>query len=194
MRDLFGTNQNQAYWAERLQKEAVARATWNLRYGHKYLKEGRAREQHPRAPGRTALSVDPVSATGFSVSTGVQISQLETQGNQGDRACQAKDVAIQNKPEALDMRKPPRDTLKLLYQGISHDGQGRAQYLQERHQQSPREKFPYPILSSWEYGWHLGDIMKNYRTPAYARVQPISKVFYTKNSIFHIPRRKDQLM
>lgn len=54
------------------------------------------------------------------------------------------------------MRQVPPSTLQLLFQGISHDGQGRALYLRERHRQKPEEKFQYPILSSWEYGWHVG--------------------------------------
>jgi hypothetical protein len=37
-------------------------------------------------------------------------------------------------------------------------------------------------------------IVKNSQPPAYARVQPITKAFYIKNSVFHIPRRSDQLM
>lgn len=54
------------------------------------------------------------------------------------------------------MRRAPPGTLKLLFQGISHDGQGRALYLRERHRQKPEEKFLYPVLSSWEYGWNIG--------------------------------------
>ncbi|XP_025312379.3 protein ATP6V1FNB [Canis lupus dingo] len=92
------------------------------------------------------------------------------------------------------MRRAPPGTLKLLFQGISHDGQGRALYLRERHRQKPEEKFLYPVLSSWEYGWNIGDVMKDARAPMYARCQPIMKVFYIKSSVFHFPRRTDQLI
>ena len=54
------------------------------------------------------------------------------------------------------MRQVPPCTLQLLFQGTSHDGQGRALCLQERYRQKPEEKFLYPIVSSWEYGWHMG--------------------------------------
>ncbi|XP_044611064.1 uncharacterized protein [Equus asinus] len=65
---------------------------------------------------------------------------------------------------------------------------------EERHRQKPEEKYPYPILSSWEYGWHVGGAMEDTRAPTYARSQPITKTFYIKNTVFHIPRRTDQLM
>lgn len=54
------------------------------------------------------------------------------------------------------MKPPTSATLKLLFQGISHDGQGRTLYLKERHQLIPEKKYKYPMVSSWEYGWHVG--------------------------------------
>ncbi|XP_057344778.1 uncharacterized protein LOC130679583 [Manis pentadactyla] len=39
-----------------------------------------------------------------------------------------------------------------------------------------------------------GDIVKDAGAPAHARSQPIAKSFYIKSSIFHFPRRTDQLM
>ncbi|XP_058438050.1 uncharacterized protein LOC131424471 [Marmota monax] len=39
-----------------------------------------------------------------------------------------------------------------------------------------------------------GDAMKNFTTSPYARTQTIAKTFYLKSSIFHLPRRTDQLM
>lgn len=36
-------------------------------------------------------------------------------------------------------------------------GKGRRLYLQRRGQIRPEEKFDFPLLSSWEYGWRLGE-------------------------------------
>ncbi|XP_029324557.1 protein ATP6V1FNB [Mus caroli] len=92
------------------------------------------------------------------------------------------------------MKPPAPATLKLLFEGISHDGQGRTLYLKERHQVIPEKKYKYPMVSSWAYGWHVGDFMKDYRTPAHAKTHPITKSFYVKNGIFSRPRRSDDIM
>lgn len=169
MRHLF-TSQNQACWQEHIQKEVAARVAWNINYGHKLPKEGpMPRKRLQRAPFRSALGVGPSPATSS------RDSKLETrevqdrlsrgvgvQGPQpkGDRVWEAQRATRgstgQTKPEGLAMRQVPPSTLQLLFQGISHDGQGQDLYLQERHQQKLEEKFLYAILSSWEYGWHVG--------------------------------------
>ncbi|XP_036054718.1 protein ATP6V1FNB [Onychomys torridus] len=202
MEELFNSP-NQAFWEERIKKEVVARTTWNIRYGHKYLKEGsRTRKQSWQAPCGSVLKAGPVPATGFPVRKEAQAGWLETKGVQdqlfkaggvqGDRVRQAR--GAQGRPEDLEMRRPSPATLNLLFQGISHDGQGRTLYLKERNRLMPEEKYKYPIVSSWEYGWHVGDAMKNYTTPAHAKTHPITDSFYIKNGIFNIPRRSDDLM
>ncbi|XP_050999239.1 protein ATP6V1FNB [Acomys russatus] len=209
MRELFN-DRNQAFLGEQIKKEVLARTTWTLRYGHKYLKEGsRARKQpRPAAPFGSVLKASPVASTGSPVrkepqegwpkTRGVQDQHFTAGGAQGSRARQARDApehaASQGRPENLKMKQPAPATLKLLFQGISHDGQGRQGYLKERYRLKPEEKFKYPMVSSWEYGWHVGDVMKDFRTPAHARMHPITKSFYLKNGLFYIPRRSDDLM
>uniref|UniRef100_A0A5F5PWZ9 Sperm microtubule inner protein 1 C-terminal domain-containing protein n=1 Tax=Equus caballus TaxID=9796 RepID=A0A5F5PWZ9_HORSE len=206
-------NKNQACWQEHIQKEAAARVAWKINYGHKYPKEGPIpRKRLQQAPLRSALGVGPMPVTSSQDSKEVQAGWPETKGvwDQLSRGVGVQDPppkgdiseargvtwgpAGQTKLEGLKMRQVPPSTLQLLFQGISHDGQGRALYLQERHRQKPEEKYPYPILSSWEYGWHVGGAMEDTRAPTYARSQPITKTFYIKNTVFHIPRRTDQLM
>uniref|UniRef100_A0A8C6W2J2 Predicted gene 45521 n=1 Tax=Nannospalax galili TaxID=1026970 RepID=A0A8C6W2J2_NANGA len=196
MKELFNSpNQNQACWRERIKKEVVARTTWNIRYSHKYLKEGTRPKKQPQQPPFASASragIGPVSATSFPVRKEVQVGQSQTRGIQDQLERQVRgapqDIAAQGRPEDLEMKRPSPATLKLLFHGISHEGQGRALYLRERHQLTPEKKFKYPMVSSWEYGWHTGDSIKNYRTPAYAKVQPITKTFFAKNGIFHFPQ------
>ncbi|XP_053075148.1 protein ATP6V1FNB [Acinonyx jubatus] len=210
MRDLC-TTQNQACWQECIQKEAAARVAWKIHYGHKYLKGGPTpRKRVQRAPFGSALAAtsSPESKevqVGWPESKGVR-DQLSGGGGvqgpspKGNKVWEAQRAtqgpSVQPKPEGLEMRQVPPSTLQLFFQGLSHDGQGRALYLRERHRQKPEEKFLYPILSSWEYGWHMGDTgaMKDTRAPTYARRQPITKTFYIKSGVFHFPRRTDQLM
>uniref|UniRef100_A0A8C4YMM2 Sperm microtubule inner protein 1 C-terminal domain-containing protein n=1 Tax=Gopherus evgoodei TaxID=1825980 RepID=A0A8C4YMM2_9SAUR len=85
--------------------------------------------------------------------------------------CSAEGISLPRKQEDKDqepllkeMRPATPKTKHLLYQGISWEGQGRHLYLQERKLKNPEEKFHYPVLSSWEYGWRLGkaeDCLKN---------------------------------
>ncbi|XP_045386417.1 uncharacterized protein LOC123623387 [Lemur catta] len=168
---LLLTSQNQARWQERIQKEAAARVAWKIKYGHEYRKEGTVpRRQLQQAPFRSALVAGPAPATGHFDYKEVQVGRPETKGvrnqlsgavgvqgapSEGDRGT-TQGPAGQTRPEGLEMRQAPPSTLQLLFQGISHDGQGRALYLRERHRQKPEEKFRYPIVSSWEYGWHVG--------------------------------------
>ncbi|KFM61408.1 hypothetical protein X975_04615, partial [Stegodyphus mimosarum] len=52
------------------------------------------------------------------------------------------------------MKPVPLESKRYIYQGLSHDGEGRALYLKHRYELSPDEKFHFPICSSWEYGWN----------------------------------------
>ncbi|CAH7349071.1 Gm45521 [Phodopus roborovskii] len=196
MRDLFDSS-NHALWEEKIKKELVARVTWNIRYGHKYLKErSRTRKQPRQASFGSVLKADPVPTAGSPVRKEAQSGWLETKV--GDTVRQARGAprytAAQGRPENLEMRQPTPATLKLLFQGISHDGQGRTLYLKERNRLIPEEKYKYPIVSSWEYGWHVGDAMKDSNIPAHARTHSIANTFYTKKGIFHVSRRSDDFM
>uniref|UniRef100_A0AC11EBY1 Uncharacterized protein n=1 Tax=Ovis aries TaxID=9940 RepID=A0AC11EBY1_SHEEP len=179
MKDLL-TSQKQACWQEHIRKETAARVAWNLSYGHKHLKEGALpRKQPQKAAFPSAFGARPSQATSSPDSKEVPAGRLETRELQDQLS---RGVGVQGPAP------------KLLFQGISHDGQGRASYLRERYRQKPEEKFLYPIVSSWEYGWHMGEAMKDARPPTYARFQPITKKFYIKSNIFHVARRTDQLM
>ncbi|XP_060058403.1 protein ATP6V1FNB [Erinaceus europaeus] len=204
MRDLC-TTQDQAYWQERIHKEAMARAHWKIRHGCKHPEE--------KWVPRKQLQRAPLRPTGFASSPDSKEVEPETKGiwaqlsrgvglwgvlSQDHRAQEAhketQEPAGPATGEVLAMKKAHPSTLQLLFQGVSHDGQGRAAYLRERYQQKPEEKFPEPILSSWEHGWRLGDVMKNASMPTHARVQPIAKTFYIKGSVFNFLRPTDQLM
>uniref|UniRef100_A0A673FNH8 Si:ch211-193l2.10 n=1 Tax=Sinocyclocheilus rhinocerous TaxID=307959 RepID=A0A673FNH8_9TELE len=57
--------------------------------------------------------------------------------------------------EAPLMRAASPQTKAALYRGLSNEGKGQGLYPRKRAQKHPEEKFDYPILSSWEYGWRL---------------------------------------
>ncbi|BHF58590.1 hypothetical protein SprV_0100154200 [Sparganum proliferum] len=86
----------------------------------------------------------------------------------------------------LDMHRASPRTRAFLYNGVSHNGEGRAKYLRERYKKAPEEKFParYPV--SWDLGWRLGDTIKplDVKKSPFARVTVVEGAFYSRNGIF----------
>uniref|UniRef100_A0A8C6SHP3 Si:ch211-193l2.10 n=1 Tax=Neogobius melanostomus TaxID=47308 RepID=A0A8C6SHP3_9GOBI len=68
---------------------------------------------------------------------------------------------------------------------------GRSQYLRSRSLMLPEQKFEFPLLSSWEYGWRLGDFSLDYKTPTRARSSVIKSAFYARNGVFNSPSPTD---
>ncbi|KAG7226658.1 hypothetical protein INR49_001828 [Caranx melampygus] len=91
------------------------------------------------------------------------------------------------------MRPVSPQTRETLYQDSSHQGKGRSLYLHRRGQMRPEEKFDFPLLSSWEYGWRLGDYTLDYRTPSRARSSVVKNTFYARNGVFSRPSATDTL-
>ncbi|KAK3103367.1 hypothetical protein FSP39_018767 [Pinctada imbricata] len=84
-----------------------------------------------------------------------------------------------------EMRPASAGTKEKLYDGFTKEGKGRYQYLQCRNRTSPEEKFEFPLLSSWEYGWRLGDVIKkeDIKKPSYGRTRIVADTFYTRTGI-----------
>uniref|UniRef100_A0A3P9KPT0 Sperm microtubule inner protein 1 C-terminal domain-containing protein n=1 Tax=Oryzias latipes TaxID=8090 RepID=A0A3P9KPT0_ORYLA len=53
---------------------------------------------------------------------------------------------------------PPQSRRAMLQDSSQPQGIGRSLYLQRRGHIRPEEKFDFPLLSSWEYGWRLGKV------------------------------------
>uniref|UniRef100_A0A3Q1F8X7 Si:ch211-193l2.10 n=1 Tax=Acanthochromis polyacanthus TaxID=80966 RepID=A0A3Q1F8X7_9TELE len=91
------------------------------------------------------------------------------------------------------MRPVSPQTRRALFSDSSHHGKGRHLYLQKRGHIRPEEKFEFPLLSSWEYGWRLGDYTLDYRTPSCARSSVVKDTFYARNGVFSSPSATDTL-
>ena len=77
----------------------------------------------------------------------------------------------------------PAPTIKAkLYDGFTKEGKGRLQYLNTRKLVIPEQKYNFPITSSWDYGWKLGDTTV-YRRPTFARTPLIRDSFFTDNGV-----------
>merc|ERR1711860_287110 len=86
---------------------------------------------------------------------------------------------------SAEMRPVTPVTTEKLYDGFTKEGKGRYQYLSQRCEKSPEDKFSFPILSSWEYGWRLGDVIKKdeIKKPKNGRTRIVADTFYTRTGI-----------
>ena len=72
--------------------------------------------------------------------------------------------------------------IKKLHDGFTKEEKGKYQYLDERKRIIPEKKYSFPILSSWKYGWKLGEEKPSGR-PNNARTKLITDTFYTRNGV-----------
>lgn len=82
-----------------------------------------------------------------------------------------------------EMRRVDDGTKSVLYEGFSKEGRGRHRYLQQRHNVMPEQKYTFPFVSSWEYGWKIGEETEAYQRPTFARTAKVKETFYTRNGI-----------
>ena len=94
-------------------------------------------------------------------------------------------------PKLVAEMQPVDCTVKSkLFDGFTKEGKGRYQYLHSRYKESPEDKFTFPLLSSWEYGWRLGDVIKkeDIKKPQHGRTKIVADTFYTRTGIPANPR------
>lgn len=89
-------------------------------------------------------------------------------------------------PSCLKDMKPVSHGMKTsLYDGFTREGKGRYQYLNARYEKIPEKKYYFPLLSSWDYGWRLNDVIKkeDIKKPEYGRTRIVSDTFYTRTGV-----------
>ncbi|KAE8298890.1 hypothetical protein D5F01_LYC03399 [Larimichthys crocea] len=195
------TTQSQNCYREQIQKEMLTRLSWKSRYAKLYPSCCNPRykstepTQLPRLPAapRTVLP-PPVTRTPEKQSDHPSPPPPPTLppsplppppvlSSEGERSLNVSCL----------MRPVSPQTRHALYQDSSHHGKGRSLYLQRRGQIRPEEKFDFPLLSSWEYGWRLGDYTLDYRTPSRAKSSVVKNTFYARNGVFSSPSATDAL-
>lgn len=87
-----------------------------------------------------------------------------------------------SKQKMEEMHPVPKAEIAPLYEGFSHEGKGRHQYLQKRKTAIPEKKYQFPFVSSWEYGWKADEQFK-LQKPKYARTRLIGDTFFTRNGV-----------
>ncbi|XP_062301571.1 protein SPMIP1 [Scomber scombrus] len=178
------TTQSQNCYREQIQKEMLTRLAWKSRYAKLYPscdnppKNSTDSTQLPQLPADTQAVLPPVTRT------------PEKKSNPPFLRPPPPALSVEEEGQlsvAPLMRPVSPKTRKALYQDSSHHGKGRSLYLQRRGQRRPEEKFDFPVLSSWEYGWRLGDYTLDYRTPSHARSSVVKNTFYARNGVFNSP-------
>jgi hypothetical protein len=131
----------QNFWKEEYLREKTLRCEWLRKYGTLVKAKQKAKAAallplklpmlRPKAP----LSPTPVP-----------------------KAAPAKAPRpVPQAPSYSEMYPVPPATRALLYEGISHDFQGRYQYLNTRKLDMPERRYLFPITPSFTYGWQLGE-------------------------------------
>jgi len=70
-----------------------------------------------------------------------------------------------------------------LYYGISHDGEGRKDYLRTRVVIEPDHRYQLPLLTSWRHGWQTSHKEELFDRPSYRRTSRIKESFFSRTGV-----------
>ncbi|KAM9813860.1 protein SPMIP1 [Neosynchiropus ocellatus] len=167
MRGLLTTRSQNAY-REQIKKETLTRLAWKNRYAELYPSCCGECKPPPEAPREPRVATLPPI-----------VRPPEVQPDLPPAASPQEELRV---PPL--MRPVSPTTRRTLFQDSSGQGKGRSLYLQRRSQLPPEEKFDFPLLSSWDYGWRLGDYTLAHRPPSCPRSSVVKNTFYSRNGVF----------
>ncbi|XP_012784522.2 protein ATP6V1FNB [Ochotona princeps] len=130
----------QDFWKEDYLREKMLRCKWYRKYGSLVKAEQKAKAA-ARLPLRLptlhpkALLSPPPAPRAVPVTTPSLVAEAPLQS---------------------EMYPVLPATRALLYEGISHDFQGRHRYLSTRKLDLPETRYLFPITTNFTYGWQLG--------------------------------------
>ncbi|XP_055464156.1 protein ATP6V1FNB [Psammomys obesus] len=141
-RQLNMDTMRQNFWKEEYLKQMKLRCDWHRKYGNLVKAKQKA-----KSAARLPLKL-PTLLPKTTVPPAVS------------KAAPSK--APSPVPEAFqsEMYPVPPDIKALLYEGISHDLQGRYHYLKARQLDLPEKRYLFPVTTSFSYGWQLGPATK----------------------------------
>jgi hypothetical protein len=84
------------------------------------------------------------------------------------------------KPEAVQ-RPASTGTRAVLYEGVSKEGSGRAEYLKRQGQRAPQQRFRMPMTASQTIGWDHGTA--TYNKSPFARKQIVKTSFERERGV-----------
>ncbi|OBS72686.1 hypothetical protein A6R68_12719 [Neotoma lepida] len=130
----------QNFWKEEYLREMRLRCEWHRKYGT-LVKAKQKAKAAARLPLKlpTLLPKDPTPPPPVTTT-----------------APSKAPSSVPAVPFQSEMYPVPSDTKALLYEGISHDFQGRYKYLNTRKLNLPETRYLFPITTNFTYGWQLG--------------------------------------
>ena len=189
VRELNMDTQRQNFWKEAIEKECSVRVAWmqenynsgplnpNSKTMDKDWKEKRLAARAKKVKGNIPKIPEK----------NISLPKL----NDADKSKRLKTTRVSNKSEkkekVIEMRPVSPPVRQLLYSGFTKEGKGRYQYLQARTAKKPEQKYLYPLTSSWEYGWHLDHVVREFHAPMYGRSRIVRDTFFRRNGILYEP-------
>ncbi|CAM4502355.1 unnamed protein product [Caretta caretta] len=161
--------QQQEFWKEQYLQELRLRFRWRQRFGASVKAKQEQRRRAAREPLKLPALRSPAPVA------------------QAQRPPQAPAGAAPGIPEG-EMKPVAPEVRKLLYQGISQDGEGRRRYLRLRTTRGPEEKYYTPVTTNFIYGWQMGKVTNVYVPPSpKCRIES----FFRKNGVFSLLDPRD---
>lgn len=175
LKNLASDTNMQNFWTEAINKEANVRFEWQLRYSKEFSKNA----FKPQPPKRKALQMNNdlshrIKELESSVSSNASASTLEGTDDKAE-SCQKSNPLV-------DMSPASKDIHALLYDGLSHHGEGRYSYLRKRVELQPDKKYSFPLLTSMNYGWKILDFV-SLKPSCYGRTAIVKNTFYRSSGI-----------
>ncbi|KAM5255273.1 protein SPMIP1 [Ctenodactylus gundi] len=154
----------QNFWKEEYLREQMLRCEWHRKYGSLVKAKQKA-----KAAARLPLKLPTLAPK--APPSPPRVPKV------------APSKAPSPVPEASfqsEMYPVPPATRALLYEGISHDSQGRYLYLNTRKLDLPEKRYLLPVTTNFIYGWQLGPPVKQELSCKMCRIES----FFRKNGAF----------
>ena len=174
LKNLSSDTNMQNFWTEAINKEANMRFEWQLRYSKEFSKNA-----FKPQPKRKTLQLNddlPNRIKELENSMTTNSATLTSEGT-GDKV-----DSPQKANPFVDMNPASKDVFGLLYDGISHHGEGRYSYLKKRLEAPPDKKYSFPLVTSMNYGWKILDFV-TLKPSCYGRTAIVKNTFYRSSGI-----------
>ncbi|KAJ7329306.1 hypothetical protein JRQ81_015480 [Phrynocephalus forsythii] len=174
---------HQNFWKEEYLKELMVRYRWHQKYGALVKAKQESQRERRKKVGDNTLRLPSVKAPP-PVKPSSPPAPLAPAQLARERDLTGLDAMILE----TEMRPVPREVRALLYQGISHEDEGRHRYLKARLLSNPEDKYTFPVTTSFNYGWQMGKMANLHVAPT-----PKCRIdtFYRKNGAFSLLDPRD---
>ncbi|XP_028602608.1 protein SPMIP1 [Podarcis muralis] len=176
----------QNFWKEEYNKELVTRYRWHQKYGAIVKAKQQAQRERRKKAMDNTLRLPSVKPAPLDVTPQRPIPPFTAApaGLARERDLTGVDAAILE----MEMRPAPRELRNLLYQGISHEDEGRKRYLKLRLLVNPEDKYTFPVTTNFNYGWQMGKLATSHVAPT-----PKCRIdsFFRKNGAFSLLHPRD---